>query len=222
MSRMNPYRVVADDNITKLRITARADVTASLWPLIQGKYVVYSDAPSGSETWVIYSCTVFAWARTSVTDPPSTAEAVQRIPSNKGDGFFLFQPQVGDRDALGLSRNSLAAFTTAAGATAANQLTGSGITMISDAPFDADQIATSSENPLFTVPPGQPLTVLFSLLPDPIANPLPGRFAIGTSGPLPDDALQRVDYVGFIMQGLKMSKTYYDALAKAAESRGHS
>jgi hypothetical protein len=216
---MNPYRVVVDEQVIKFRVTARADVTASGWPLDQGKYLIYSDAPAGSEMWVIYSCTVFAWARTNVATPASTAEGIQRISSIKGDGFFLFQPQVGGKDALGLSRNSLAAFTTAAGATAANQLTGSGITMISDAPFDADQIATSSENPLFTVPPGQPLTVLFSLLPDPIANPLPARFAIGTSGPLPDDALQRVDYVGVIMQGLKMSKPYYDALAKQAEAR---
>lgn len=218
MSRMNPYRVVVDDNVTKLRIIARADVTAAAWPKDQGKYVVYADAPSGSEMWVIYTFTPFAWARTNVEDPPGSSEGIARIQSKDADGFFLFQPQVAGKDALGLSRNKLAAFTTAAGATSADEQTASGVTMISDEPFDADQIATSSENPLFVVPPGQPLTVLFSLLPDAISNPLPARFAIGTAGPLADP-LQRVDYVGVIMQGLKMSKTHYDALAKKAEGR---
>ena len=219
MSHINPWRVVTDDNVTKMRITARVDVTATAAVKDQGQYVVYADAPSSSDVWVIYTCTVYAWARTNVATPPSTTEGVQRIPSRNADGFFIFKPQVAGKDALGLSHNVLGAFTTAAGATAANQLTGSGITLISDEPFDTDQVVASSQNPLFTVPPGSILSVLFNLLPDPIANPLPARFAIGTSGPLPDDALQRVDYVGVKMQGLKMSKSYYDGLVKKAEQR---
>lgn len=219
MTRMNPDNVVVDDNVTKLSITATADITATGWPEEQGKLLIYSAGPSAGETWVLYTCTCFAWARTNVEDPPSSSEGVRRIQSNDGDGFFLFQPQVAGKDALGLSKNSLAAWTTAAGATSDDQKTASGITVISDEPFDSDQTAASNGFPLFTVPPGQPLQVLWGLVPDAIANPLPARFAIG-SATGPADPLQRVDYVGVRMSGLKMSKAYYDALAKKAETDG--
>lgn len=212
---IKPSKVLVDSNAPNVEIQATVDVSAPDALLIQGKYVIYSAQPASNEAWVIKAMSCFAWARQNVG---LSSEYVQRIPSSKGDGFFLFEPQVSGSAAFGLTRTTLAAWTTAAGATAVDRKTSSGITLLSDQPFDLAHIAEGNGNRRFLVPPGQQLNVLFSLVPDAIANPLPGRFAIGGTAPLPD-YLQRVDYVGVIMVGTKLSKTYYDSLAKQQERK---
>lgn len=211
---IKPSKILVDTNAPNIEIEATVDVSAPDALQVQGKYVVYSAQPAANEAWVIKAMACFAWARQNVG---LSSEYVARIPSAKGDGFFLFEPQVSGAAAFGLTRTNLAAWTTAAGATAADRKTSSGITLLSDQPFDAAHIAEGNGNRRFIVPPGQQLNVLFSLVPDAIANPLPGRFAVGGTSPLPD-YLQRVDYVGVIMVGTKLSKTYYDSLAKQQEA----
>lgn len=207
---INAEKVLVDDSASGLKIEARADVSATAWPLQQGKYVVFQGTPNSNEAWVINTMICFAWARTNVQNPPSTTEGVERIQSKNGDGFFLFQPYVGNKLAWGRSISRLAAWTTAAGATAADIQTPSGYTHISDGPFDVNAISADNQILKFLVPPGQPLTVLFSLLKDAIANPLPVRYSIGGTGPLSNQALLRVDYAGVIMTGSKLTKAHYD------------
>lgn len=210
---IKPSKVLVDTNAPNVEIEATVDVSAPDAIKDQGKYVVYSAQPAANEAWIIKAMACFAWARQNVG---LSSEYVAKIPSSKGDGFFLFEPQVSGAAAFGLTRTNLAAWTTAAGATASDRKSSSGITLLSDQPFDAAHIAEGNENRRFIVPPGQQFSVLFSLVPDAISNPLPGRFAIGGTSPLPD-YLQRVDYVGVILVGTKLSKTYYDSLVRQQE-----
>jgi hypothetical protein len=212
---LDPSKVVVDPSAPNFQIVATVDVSSPTAAKEQGKYIVYKAQPASSEAWIITTMHCFAWSRTNVGD---TSEGVQRILCADGDAFLLFEPLVGSGAAFGLSPFTIAAWTTAAGATSADVKTGSGIPLLSDAPFDASAISEGNGMRRFIVPPGQPLTVLFSVIPDAIANALPGRYAIGGVAPLAG-ALQRVDYVGVIARGSKMSRAYYDSLVKRQEQQ---
>lgn len=214
---IDPNKILVDPSVPDLWIQDTVDLSAPVQTpstpgqvLDQGKYVV-SKRNSGDDCWIITAVTPFAWARYNVGQ---SSEGVTRISSDNGDGFFLFQPQVAGKDALGLSLINLAGWTTAAGATSAEPKTASGLAFISDAPFDQTARAAGNNLNRFLVGPGQELKVLFSLIPLPSVNPLPSSYVIGGILPVASPLL-RVDYAGVIMVGKKCPKQYYDGLKNA-------
>ncbi len=211
---IDPNKVVVDPSVPDLWIQDVEELTVAV-PVGNGTYVISKRIPN-DECWIVTAVTPFAWARTKVGD---SAEGVERISSKNADGFFLFQPQVNGKDALGLSMVHIPLWTTAAGATLSEPFDSSGLNYVSDAPFDETARAAGNNLNRFLVGSGQSLTVLFSLIPDAATAPLPQRYVIGGATPttLP---LLRVDRAGVIMVGKKCPKQYYDGL-KLAMLQGH-
>ena len=229
MTLIDPNKVIYDPLTPNLFITAEADLSAAnsgvgvtpvtkAWPTQEGKYVIFQATPPENDIWIITSITCFAFTRTSVD---TTSEGREQISAKNGNNAFLFEPRAGASGALGSVYVSLPAWTKAVGATSNDVNHPSGITLISDEPFDNMSRSAGNGTMRLVVPPGSPFTMLFSLLPQAVtvANRLNARFAIGGQTPLADDALSRIDWAAFTAVGYQTSRDNYDTLKALLEKR---
>jgi hypothetical protein len=211
----NPAKILVDPNISQWAIeSGMVDITATDALQEQGKFVILNVPGSAGQVIVVTAIARYAWARNNVTE---SSEGVEMIDPKYGNNFFLYEVNVGEIGKAGIANGTihLGAWTTAAGATADDVKTGAGSSLITGDPDLSLAVQRGANLPYFIIPAGNPLKVLFSLVPDPIdaTAVLPRRFQIGTTSG--DMTTQRVDYASIALNGYKMSKQYYDSIMLA-------
>lgn len=181
----------------------RADLTASDVESEGGKFILGKLKPPRGQVLVVQAFSFYAQERLNVGAPNETMRFLDPQDAN---GFFLYEPRIGDSAPflLGLDYN---APRTQAGALNKDRAQGKGFSNISKDP-QAD-LMMSWGNPLLTflVAGGDTLRVLFSPLRVGSSTPLPGVYTVGSTG-------RRVDFAGFIVAGEALSDQAYRELVQ--------
>lgn len=197
---------IAYEGYKGLNLVAAA---AANTPKLNNKFIVFTEEASDGEVIVI---TAFApWAKTTIS-PGDGAEEVQYISPGNGDGFFFYEPVIGNGAAKWNTSADLPAWQNQAASSLGDPKTSSGITAITDKPRDVIAMERG-KYPLIIIPPGQKLLVLWSLVADAVTTPLDKRYSIGGAV----TGTKSVTYAGVAMAGQRMSQALFEEHLKKGE-----
>ncbi len=212
---LDPRWFMVDGEIKPFMMDMRVDLTdPAIATVGTGKYVVFDHTIAKGQTLVVKA--IVPWAQRRI-DVDLATESFEMIPAREGDGWFAFEPLVGEGGTATVIQTDFNSPKNIAGVLNNNdRVKRNGFSHLSDHPLaDANQ-AWANPMPGFLVESTR-LRVTFEVMP---ISTLDGN-AISNAFQVGGKATKRVDFAAVIVVGMLMSSQFYKALEKKLREAGH-